>query len=132
MKVLILEDSKLAIQRIIEYMPQGTNYSIVSNEKSFIEHVNSEPKADVYFLDDNKKPLDSLFENERNILSPAIVDDDGSYLEVKKAASDFLEDEKEEIIKKKVWDYAPPGTLEKQKKITHLSFPDVLLKQNIT
>jgi len=38
-----------------------------------------------------------------------VVDEDGRYLEANKAALDFLECSREELLGKVVWDWAPPG-----------------------
>ena len=44
-----------------------------------------------------------------------VVDENGRYLDANKAALDFLECSREDLLSKVVWDWAPPGLLEKQK-----------------
>ncbi|MFP4529193.1 MAG: PAS domain S-box protein, partial [Candidatus Kapaibacterium sp.] len=51
----------------------------------------------------------ALFEEALNPI--LVVDEEGNYIDVNPAAEEFLEMPKSEIIRHKVWDFAPPGKL---------------------
>ncbi len=55
----------------------------------------------------------TLFEDAQNPI--LMVDKNGKYVDANKAALDFLECSRSELLRKKVWDWAPPNMLQKQK-----------------
>jgi len=70
-------------------------------------------------LDASEIKYRTIFEDALNPI--LIVDENSKYIDVNKAACEFLESNKEEILGKVVWDYTPPLILEEQKR-THAPF----------
>ncbi len=70
-------------------------------------------------LDASEIKYRTIFEEALNPI--LIVGENNKYIDVNKAACEFLESDKEEILCKIVWDYTPPSILEEQKS-THAPF----------
>jgi PAS domain S-box-containing protein len=77
----------------------------------WLDNLERENKREQELTDSNQR-LQVLFENAENIIM--IADDTGHYLDANKAALDFLECSREQLLKKTIWNDAPPGSLYKQ------------------
>jgi PAS domain S-box-containing protein len=56
---------------------------------------------------ESEQKFRTLFEESSNPI--LVVDENEQYIDANKAALEFLECDREELIKRKVWDFAPPG-----------------------